>query len=181
MGNALKEFTEIWADLSHVWKVSPGWDRPLAPTSPRVPAAESAFVKTAVRLLSADGELQEQLFASARRIRNLHVGAKIDLRAVIDLSNKCRVNCGFCPMRRENSDALPVAKASSEKIVAASMEAYRKGFRQLFLQSGEDVTIIRPVLDALELIKRQYDDWHVILNLGSHKFQVYADLKAAGA
>jgi biotin synthase len=121
------------------------------------------------------------LFLSARQIRDNNVGRKIDLRAVIDLSNKCRVNCGFCPMRRDNSHALSTAKASADKIVEASEYAYSLGFRQLFLQSGEDTTILRPVLEALRYIRASHADWHIILNLGSHGLNVYERLRAAGA
>src|ERR1700674_426769 len=181
MGDILQDFTEIWAELTHNWKNDRSADDPLATSSAKTAVAESAFVRTTVQLLTANREQDEALFASARRIRDLHVGAKIDLRAVIDLSNKCRINCSFCPMRRDNSHALPVAKATAEKIVAASVDAYDKGFRQLFLQAGEDITIIRPVIEALATISRPYDDWHFILNLGNHRLEVYAKLKAAGA
>src|SRR5260370_5898745 len=177
----LRDFVEKWLELSVVWKSERSEENPLAAPSAKSVPLESAFERIAVDLLTGDGEYDERLFASARQIRDLQVGAKIDLRAVIDLSNKCRVNCGFCPMRRDNSDALPVAKANATKIFVASEEAYGKGFRQLFLQSGEDTTIIRPVVEALQLIRRHRKDWHVILNLGSHRFEVYEKLRAAGA
>src|ERR1700676_1563513 len=177
----LQDFIEKWSELSAVWKSERSEENPLGPPSEKAAMLESALVRVAIDVLTADDEHDERLFASARRIRDLHVGAKIDLRAVIDLSNKCRVNCGFCPMRRDNSDALPVAKASAEKIVAASEEAYSKGFRQLFLQAGEDTTIIRPVVEALQTIRRHRKNWHVILNLGSHRLEVYERLRAAGA
>ena len=177
----LQRFIEKWSELSAVWKSEQSVENPLGARSEGVAALESDLVQAAVGLLTAGEDSDQRLFASARQIRDRQVGAKIDLRAVIDLSNKCRVNCGFCPMRRDNSDALPVAKASAEKIVAASEEAYSKGFRQLFLQAGEDTTIIRPVVEALQIIRRRRNDWHIILNLGSHRLEVYEKLRAAGA
>lgn len=178
----LQDFVEKWLELSFLWKSEGSEESPLALPSAKAARLESAFVRIAVDLLTADDEeCDETLFASARRIRDLHVGAKIDLRAVIDLSNKCRVNCAFCPMRRDNADAFPFAKANVTNIFLASEEAYRKGFRQLFLQSGEDTTIIRPVMEALQLIRHHRKDWHVILNLGSHRSEVYEKLRAAGA
>jgi biotin synthase len=178
--DVLQEFNEKWSALSAIWKLERSADAPLAVPSAKAAALESAFARIAVELLTAN-EYDERLFASAREIRDRRVGGKIDLRAVIDLSNKCRVNCGFCPMRRDNSDALPVAKATAATIVAASEQAYGKGFRQLFLQSGEDTTIIRPVVEALQIIRRRRQDWHIILNLGSHRFEAYEKLRAAGA
>jgi biotin synthase len=177
----LQDFTEGWADMAHKWRDGRSEGDPLASPGPKFLSAENKLVKVAVQLLNSDGDEAESLFASAREIRDLRVGAKIDLRAVVDLSNKCRVNCSFCPMRRDHSHALPAAKATAEKIVSASQSAYEKGFRQLFLQSGEDTTIIRPVVEALERINKQYADWHIILNLGNHRLETYAELKAAGA
>lgn len=176
----VQDFVEKWSELSSEWKFERSEEDPLAPPSEKLAALEFSFVRVAIDLLTTD-QYDESLFASARRVRDLRVGAKIDLRAVIDLSNKCRVNCGFCPMRRENSDALPTAKASAEKIVVASEDAYGRGFRQLFLQAGEDTTIIRPVVEALQTIRRHRSDWHIILNLGSHRPEVYDRLRTAGA
>jgi biotin synthase len=177
----LREFTEVWADLAQQWRDSRNEDDPLASPGPRISSAEKILVKTAVQLLNSEGQEAQSLFASARKIRDLRVGPKIDMRAVVDLSNKCRVNCSFCPMRRDNSHAFPAAKATAEKIVLASQGAYEKGFRQLFLQSGEDPTIIRPVIEALNRINKQYSDWHIILNFGNHRHETYAELRAAGA
>jgi biotin synthase len=177
----IDEFVQTWSELSAFWKLDGSEKDPLAEMSPKTTVLESALVRIAVDLLESGGEYDERLFASARQIRNARVGPTIDLRAVIDLSNKCRVNCGFCPMRRDNSHALPIGKANAAKIVVASEDAYSKGFRQLFLQSGEDVTIVRPVLEALAMIRRDRNDWHIILNLGSHRLDVYEKLRAAGA
>ncbi len=181
MSSNLQEFVDTWGYLTQRWRHSCSEHDPLAPIDQSVLSAEGALVKLAVQLLNSDDDEAQSLFASARRIRDLRVGARIDLRAVVDLSNKCRVNCSFCPMRRDNSHALPVAKATAEKIVAAAESAHEVGFRQLFLQSGEDTTIVRPVLKALERLSRQYDDWHFILNLGNHRLETYAELRAAGA
>jgi biotin synthase len=177
----LQDFRERWADLPYKWRDGRSEGDPLISPGPEILSAENALVKLAVKLLNSDGKEAESIFASAREIRDSRVGAKIDLRAVVDLSNKCRVNCSFCPMRRDHSHALPAAKATAEEIFLASQSAYEKGFRQLFLQSGEDTTIIRPVVEALERINTQYANWHIILNLGNHSFETYAKFKAAGA
>lgn len=177
----LDAFLKKWSLLSSRWKVEGSEQAPLSPLSAETAAIEESAVRIITDILISDGRYDEELFSSARRIRDYNVGRKIDLRAVIDLSNKCRVNCGFCPMRRDNSHALSTAKASADKIVDASEHAYALGFRQLFLQSGEDSTIIRPVLEALRIIKLRHSDWHIILNLGSHRLDVYKQLRAAGA
>ena len=177
----LQDFIDTWDYLTQVWRHNAAERNPLAPLSPDASSAENALVVLAVRLLNSEEPDARAIYASARRLRDARVGARIDLRAVVDLSNKCRVNCSFCPMRRDNSHALPIAKATAEKIVIASEAAYEAGFRQLFLQSGEDITIVRPVIHALEHICRRYDDWHFILNLGNHRLETYRELKAAGA
>ena len=181
MNGNLQDFAEGWAEMAHKWRECRSEGDPLASPRPEMLSVEDKLVKVAIQLLNSEGEEAESLFASARGIRDSRVGAKIDLRAVVDLSNKCRVNCSFCPMRRDHSHALPTAKATAEKIVLASQSAYEKGFRQLFLQSGEDPTIIRPVGEALRRINQKNADWHIILNLGNHRLETYAELKAAGA
>lgn len=177
----IKAFSDKWAELSEIWRLESIAEDPLRELPGPSQAVEAEFVALVIELLDSDGRYDGELFASARHVRDGSVGSKIDLRAVIDLSNKCRVNCGFCPMRRDNSDALPIAKADASKIVAASEQAYALGFRQLFLQSGEDTTIIRPVIEALQAIRSKRAGWHVVLNLGSHKLDVYQRLRAAGA
>lgn len=181
MFNTANEFLDTWLNVSRLWKKAGTERDPLSAPGPAVAAAEGRLTKLVVKLLNSSGEEAERLFASARRIRDAQVGAKIDLRAVVDLSNKCRVNCGFCPMRRDHSHALPPAKAGVQDIVDASESAYRQGFRQFFLQSGEDPTIVRPVLAALERMTAEHDDWDIVLNFGNHKSETYAALKAAGA
>lgn len=181
VSSTFQDFVDTWGHLTERWRQSRNGHDPLVPLDPAVRSAEDALVKLAVQLLNSDDNEAQSLFASARRLRDLRVGARIDLRAVVDLSNKCRVNCSFCPMRRDNSHALPVAKITADEIVAASESAHEAGFRQLFLQSGEDSTIVRPVIKALKRMSQQYDDWHFILNLGNQRLETYAELKAAGA
>lgn len=134
----------------------------------------------AARLLTTDGPEQEQLFASARKIRDTHVGAKLELRAVIDLSNKCRVNCKFCPMRRDNSRDLKTTRITTDEATSAAILAYEQEFQHLFLQSGEETRIIPIVLETLQNIKAKGLDMHVILNLGNHSLETYKALLAAG-
>ncbi len=181
MSSDLNDFIATWDFASREWRRHATEYDPLACLSREALSAENMLVELTSRLLNSDETDALLLYASARKLRDSRVGARIDLRAVIDVSNKCRVNCSFCPMRLDNSHALPVARATAEKIVAASESAYGAGFRQLFIQSGEDVTIVRPVIRALEHISQRYDGWHVILNLGNHRLEIYRELKAAGA
>jgi biotin synthase len=181
MSKNLRSFSDLWAELGDLWTNEQMDAQPLSPGSPRLRQVEAKLAQPVISLLSADNAEAEELFASARRVRDSRIGPTIDLRAVIDLGNKCRVNCSFCPMRRDNSHALPPSRAKANQIVAATEEAYALGFRHLFLQSGEDVTIIRQVTDALRLIRESHKDCHFVLNLGSHRSAVYARLKAAGA
>jgi biotin synthase len=177
----IDEFLSKWSVLSLRWGDEGSEHSPLSQLRSETVSLEEDVVRIISHILTSDGRYDEELFSSARQIRDSNIGRRIDLRAVIDLSNKCRINCGFCPMRRDNSHALSTAKASVNEIVEASERAYSLGFRQLFLQSGEDSTIIRPVIDALRLIRSLHSDWHIILNLGSHRLEVYQQLRASGA
>ena len=142
-----------------------------------------------VDLLNCSAERATQLFALARDIRDKHVGPRIDLRAAIDVGNVCRVNCHYCPMRRDNlrtigkngRGTISAYRADSTKIVEVANDAYRLGFRELFLQSGEDTHVVPQVAKAVSEITEAHPDYNITLNLGALSDDEYRSLWHAGA
>jgi len=87
-------------------------------------------------VLTCPPEEAQPVFAAAREIRERHFGRKAYIRAVIEFSNRCRCNCHYCGMRRDNGSVgrftLP-----AETILDAARTAREAGIRTFFLQSAE--------------------------------------------
>ena len=172
-----------------MWLSSHTSEEPLAPRNEAIASAEEAIRTELVALLNSTAESATQLFAFARDIRDKHVGPRIDLRAAIDVGNVCRVNCHYCPMRRDNlrtigkngRGTISAYRADSARIVEVANEAYGLGFRELFLQSGEDPHVVPLVAKAVSEITEAHPDYNITLNLGALSEDEYRSLWDAGA
>jgi len=54
-------------------------------------------------MITAEGAAQRQLYARAAEIRDRVFGRSVVVRGVVEITNICRVNCDYCPMRRDNT------------------------------------------------------------------------------
>lgn len=179
--NELTQFREMWSKLCEKWRSASVALSPLDSPSPEILTLEAELKPLAIKLLNAKNERAEELFSSARAIRDQNAGRVINLRAAVDLSNICRVNCSYCPMRRDNLKYVHVNRATVEQIVLAVRAAHTLGFRKLFLQSGEDPLVTSLVIRALRIIREELDRWHFVLNLGNLSLGEYQILRQAGA
>ncbi|NLP05149.1 [FeFe] hydrogenase H-cluster radical SAM maturase HydE [Candidatus Fermentibacteria bacterium] len=87
-------------------------------------------------MLLAGEEEAFSLFAAAREVRREHFGSRAFIRAVIEFSNRCRCNCLYCGMRKDNN-GIERFTLDGERIVDAASAAFRAGIRTFFLQSAE--------------------------------------------
>ena len=55
-----------------------------------------------IRVLNFQGKEQEELWLTARNIRNNTIGNKVYLRGLIEFSNICRCQCNYCGLRAPN-------------------------------------------------------------------------------
>lgn len=179
--NELTQFREIWSKLWEKWHNASIALSPLDSIPPEILTLEAELKPLLVALLNASDPEAEELFASARAIRDQSAGRVINLRAAVDISNVCRVNCSYCPMRRDNLRYVQVNRATVEQIVLATRSAHVLGFRQLFLQSGEDPLVVGTVIKALRVIGEERNGWHVVLNLGNLSLGEYRALRQVGA
>lgn len=179
--NDLANFVRTWSELWNRWRGVGVTGSLLDSTPQSVSCLESKLKVLTRKLLNTENEMAEELFASARAIRDRNVGKKIDLRAAVDISNVCRVNCCYCPMRRDNLKHVNVNRATVEQIVLAARTAHLLGFRQLFLQSGEDPLVVDVVICALYIIKEENNGWHFVFNLGNLSLKKFRALRQAGA
>ena len=57
-----------------------------------------------IKILNCEEQEQNELWQTAREIRNQTVGNKVYLRGIIEFSNICRKNCLYCGIRSGNSN-----------------------------------------------------------------------------
>ncbi|MDI9521990.1 MAG: [FeFe] hydrogenase H-cluster radical SAM maturase HydE [Bacteroidota bacterium] len=89
-----------------------------------------------ISLLSTKGEEEQRLFERAALVKKQHVGNKVYLRGLIELSNRCQKDCFYCGIRRSNR-SLHRYMLSHEETMEAVMRAYEGGYGSVTIQSGE--------------------------------------------
>lgn len=132
-----------------------------------------------LNLLTATGELQQELFRSARAVRTANGVDKVHLRGVIEISNFCQKSCEYCAIRSQNKKASRY-RMSTEKIMELSHKIKSFGINIIFLQGGQDPKCIDLMEEVIPRIKRELDA-SVLLNLGEWPKEVYQRFFDLGA
>jgi len=79
----------------------------------------------------------EELWHRGDTARRENVGDEVHLRGLIEISNYCARQCGYCGLRAGNKE-LERYRMKAEEIMACVEEAERYGYGTVVLQSGED-------------------------------------------
>jgi biotin synthase-like enzyme len=87
--------------------------------------------------LQVKGDPQQRLFAAARQARRIAFGDRAIIRGLMEVTNLCRINCEFCPMRRDNTRRNTIFELSEEQILATAAQIKESGINIVFLQAGE--------------------------------------------
>jgi len=131
-------------------------------------------------LLACREEDAPRLYAAADRMRLAHVGSDVHLRGLIEFSNFCRKDCGYCGLRRHNS-GIERYRLEPEAIIATAQRAEALGYRSVVLQSGEDAWFTPARLaEAIRGIKVA-TQLAVTLSVGERDHETYRLWKEAGA
>eukprot|EP00033_Pygsuia_biforma_P001649 GCRY01001851.1.p1 GENE.GCRY01001851.1~~GCRY01001851.1.p1 ORF type:complete len:487 (+),score=84.03 GCRY01001851.1:191-1651(+) len=148
-------------------------------------------------LKSTDSQLMHAVYVHANSITERFYDNKVHLRGLIEFSNQCEKNCGYCGLRFDN--AVERYTMTMEQIVSASRYAHEQGYGTVMLQSGERknskhidwvVSVIENVRETThkDALSRNHlldpDIFHgitVALSLGELSEDDYRRLKAAGA
>src|SRR5690349_5788468 len=86
-----------------------------------VPMSDRGYSRAELQnMITAEGDPQRQLHARAAEIRDRVFGRTVVVRGVIELTNICRVNCDYCPMRRDNTRANAEYILEPEEILTAA-------------------------------------------------------------
>lgn len=177
----IEELQKEWKHLSLLWDRNGFSSNPLKEANAEILSAEKEITENIVEILNCNNEIAEIVYDRARKLRALATDNRIHVRAAIHVSNVCRQNCLCCPMRSDNIVRENIRRATSKEIILIADEARKLGFRNLFIQSGEDNKILFVVAEALKMIFEKYPNMIATLNLGSLNREEYELLFRAGA
>lgn len=104
--------------------------------------------------LEKDENIKE-LFNAASAVRNSFTGNGIYLRGLSEISNRCRKNCLYCGIRRDNLKT-PRFDTDTKEIIAEAKWCYENGYASFTIQSGErtDENFISRTEELLKEIKK---------------------------
>lgn len=137
-------------------------------------------------LLACDiPELNEKVFALAKKIKDDFYGDRIVLFAPLYLSNYCVNGCVYCPYHAKNKH-IARKKLTQEDIKREVIALQDMGHKRLALETGED-PVNNPIEYVLESIKTIYSIKHkngairrVNVNIAATTVENYRKLKEAG-
>lgn len=134
--------------------------------------------KELMTLLNSD-EYDEDILATADRVRQKYVGDEIHLRALIEFSNICQNNCSYCGLRRDNRNIRRYRLNEDQIFSLAEYAVHTMGLKTIVLQSGEDLWFdTERMCRIISRIKTL--DTALTLSIGEKSLKDYQAYKAAG-
>ena len=141
--------------------------------------------EAAVLLACDNPEINERIFALAKRIKLNYYGNRMVLFAPLYISNYCVNSCVYCPYHVKNKHIFR-KKMTQEEIKREVIALQDMGHKRLALELGED-PINNPIEYVLESLKTIYSIKHkngsirrVNVNIAATTVENYAKLKEAG-
>jgi biotin synthase len=131
-------------------------------------------------LKTEDPEKLEILWRRSDEVRKANVGEEVHLRGLIEVSNICARDCGYCGIRVGNTDVCRY-RMSADEILECVQLAVQYGYGTVVLQAGEDYGITRDwLVDIITRIK-QTADLAITLSLGEREDDELLAWRQAGA
>ena len=141
--------------------------------------------EAAVLLECDEPDLEEEMFALARDIKQRFYGNRIVMFAPLYLSNYCVNGCVYCPYHARNK-TIRRKKLTQEEIRREVIALQDMGHKRLAIEAGEDPRN-NPIEYILESIRTIYDIRHkngairrVNVNIAATTVENYRKLKKAG-
>ena len=141
--------------------------------------------EASVLLACEDKEVEEEIFALAKRIKDEFYGNRIVLFAPLYLSNYCVNGCVYCPYHHQNKH-IARKKLTQEDVRREVIALQDMGHKRLALEAGED-PVNNPIEYILDCIKTVYSINHkngairrVNVNIAATTVEEYKMLKDAG-
>lgn len=117
----------------------------------------------ALALMSAEGELLEQVCRLADDLRRRTVGDEVTyvVNRNINFTNICYVGCRFCAFAQRKSDA-DAFSLSLEQVADRAQEAWELGATEVCMQGGIDPELpASAYVDLVSAVKQRVPDMHV--------------------
>jgi len=131
-------------------------------------------------LRETDAARLAELWRRADETRRRQVGDAVHLRGLVEISNFCVRQCGYCGLRAGNTRIARYRMLAGE-ILEAARQAVKFGYGTVVLQSGEDYGLTTSWLaDMIRQLKRE-TPLAVTLSLGERSDRELAAWRAAGA
>ena len=150
-----------------------------APIGFNRPVAAQDYFPTAADLAAREG-MQLKLHGRAAQVTRTQFGREIFVRAVVEVSNFCRQNCGYCGMRRDNRE-LKRFRARHEQLAELLIHHRPASITDVNIQAGEDPVAVREIVVPLIRTLRRETSLGVSVCLGTLAPGLYAELQTAGA
>ncbi len=141
--------------------------------------------EAAILIEVKDSEIEERIFAIARKLKERIYGNRIVMFAPLYLSNYCVNGCIYCPYHAKNK-TIPRRKLTQEEIRREVIALQDMGHKRLALETGEHPKL-NPIEYVLESIDTIYSIHHkngairrVNVNIAATTVENYTRLKDAG-
>lgn len=122
----------------------------------------------------------EDLWRRADAVRRRSVGDAVHLRGLVEISNHCVRQCGYCGLRAGNT-GLERYRMTEEEIAGCARQARQYGYGTVVLQAGEDRGIATEwLVRVIRRIKAE-TNLTVTLSLGERSARDLAAWREAGA
>jgi len=122
----------------------------------------------------------EELWAAADRVRRENVGDEVHLRGLIEISNHCCRQCGYCGIRAGNH-SLERYRMTANEILKCAHQAVRYKYGTVVMQAGEDYGIETEWLTGIVRQIKRETPLAVTLSLGERSDKDLEIWKEAGA
>lgn len=134
-----------------------------------------------IDLLKTDDETElEKLWRTADQVRQENVGDEVHLRGLLEISNICIRNCGYCGLRAGNT-GLERYRMPENEIMECVHEAVAYNYGTVVMQAGEDLGIRKEWVTSLIRRIKSETELAVTLSLGERTTEEYLEWKEAGA
>ncbi|MCE5303020.1 MAG: [FeFe] hydrogenase H-cluster radical SAM maturase HydE [Planctomycetaceae bacterium] len=131
-------------------------------------------------LRTTDPERLAELWRLADQTRRRTVGDQVHLRGLIEVSNYCRRQCGYCGLRADHR-SLARYRMSDDEVMGCVRQAVEFGYGTVVLQSGEDLGLSAEWVAGLVRRIKAETPLAVTLSLGEREPDELALWRDAGA
>jgi 2-iminoacetate synthase len=145
-----------------------------------------SFAETATLIALSDPELIDELFATARAIKEEIYGSRMVMFAPLYISNRCANECAYCAYRASNRELHRVT-LSQEQIAAETKIIIEQGHKRILMVAGEsypDHNSLNYVYKAVETIyatrSGNGEIRRVNVNVAPLSVEDFRNLKATG-